>query len=342
MNEIDQYINYLDAIERSPNTQRAAAYDLRAYYQYLESVKVEVDSANAEDLAGFVRSLRRPDPSVPIINTASAARTAATVNRMMSTVGSFYRFRADLGFQGAAHIVRHSRTSRQPERALLDGIARSFESEVVGPRLRNEARHLETLTIQQARTLIDATTLKRDRFLLTLLLTTGMRRGQALGLRHSDLNAQERHVLIQPRRDNANGARAKSRKPIRIPLSRDVCRLYVRYMIDEYKTIDSDYVFITLRGPNRGRALAFETVDALVRRLTISTGIEGWSAHTFRHTWATLHLRAGMKIEVISHLLTHGDPRVTAEVYMHLDVEDLRRQLIDHGCWREGNELAGS
>ena len=52
----------------------------------------------------------------------------------------------------------------------------------------------------------------RDRFLFSLLAETGMRVGQALGLRHSDFVSQQREVHIVPRGDNANRARAKARR----------------------------------------------------------------------------------------------------------------------------------
>ena len=73
-------------------------------------------------------------------------------------------------------------------------------------------------------------------------------------------------------------------------------------------------------------------LDALVKRLRAQTAIEGWTRHTMRHTWATLHQRAGMPIEIISHLLTHGNVTTTAEIYTHMDAEDLRRTLERHGC----------
>ncbi len=49
----------------------------------------------------------------------------------------------------------------------------------------------------------------RDRFLFALLFGTGMRIGQALGLRHEDVVSHERRIELVPREDNANGARGK-------------------------------------------------------------------------------------------------------------------------------------
>ena len=74
----------------------------------------------------------------------------------------------------------------------------------------------------------------RDRFLFSLLAETGMRVGQALGLRHSDFVSRKREVHIVPRADNANGARAKARPPVVIPVSTALVRLYSEYMHSEY------------------------------------------------------------------------------------------------------------
>lgn len=65
------------------------------------------------------------------------------------------------------------------------------------------------LTVEQVQTILDACQHLRDRLLFALLLDTGLRVGEALGLRHEDLTIAERQVLVVPRR-NDNGARAKA------------------------------------------------------------------------------------------------------------------------------------
>ena len=71
-----------------------------------------------------------------------------------------------------------------------------------------------------------------------------MRQGQALGLRHEDVDCRGRTITTQPRHDNENGARAKSRTTHIVPVTSEVTRLYLDYMHIEYGAIDSDYVFI--------------------------------------------------------------------------------------------------
>lgn len=333
--DADDYIAYLQAIERSPNTQRGYAHDLKHYFDFLAARGLRHDSVTAEDLGYFIQYLRRPDPEVALLTTTAALRSAATVNRAMAAVSGFYHFLDDRdGSTVGDRLAERARVVLHTERAFLDAITGTSQRDpVIGPRLRPDPRHLEVLTITQARAIIDACQSLRDRLFFSILMTTGMRRGQALGLRHSDIDTRARAISIVPRVDNVNGARAKTPQGVTIPISRDLARLYLDYMHAEYGNLDSDYVFVTAAGPHTGEALTEHAVDALVRRLRRRVGFDGWSCHTFRHTWATLHHRAGMRLEIISHLLTHGSVRTTAEIYSHLDADDLRNQLAAYGCW---------
>jgi site-specific recombinase XerD len=47
-----------------------------------------------------------------------------------------------------------------------------------------------------------------------------------------------------------------------------------------------------------------------------------------RHTFATERSRDGLRLEVVSRLLTHKHLQTTNDIYVHLDVEDLRRELV--------------
>src|SRR5260370_1255818 len=68
---------------------------------------------------------------------------------------------------------------------------------------------------------------RRDRLLVTLLAEAGLRIGEALGLRHEDIDAAAGLVAVVPR-VNANGARAKSGRRL-VPVPARVIRLYSDY-----------------------------------------------------------------------------------------------------------------
>jgi integrase len=103
-----------------------------------------------------------------------------------------------------------------------------------------------SLSVEEITTILAACERLRDRFLFALLAETGMRIGQALGLRHADFVSRRREVAIVPRADNANGARAKTRTITTLPVSAPLVRLYSDYMHTEFGGLDSDYVFVNL------------------------------------------------------------------------------------------------
>jgi integrase len=127
------------------------------------------------------------------------------------------------------------------------------------------------LTTGEVQSILNACDRLRDRFLVALLYDSGMRIGEALGLRHQDIAAAERLVTIVPR-DNANGARSKSRESRTVPVSPDLIRLWGDSLHHEYGDVDSDYVFVNLFAEPRGQALSYAAVYDLVLRLRRRTG----------------------------------------------------------------------
>ena len=190
------------------------------------------------------------------------------------------------------------------------------------------------LTAAEVQAILDACDRLRDRLLFAVLYDTGMRIGEALGLRHDDIAAAEREVTVR-RRDNDNGARAKSATSRTIPVSAELIRLYADYLHDEYGDLDSDYVFVNLWAGPRGHPLTYAAVYDLVRRLRRRTGID-FDPHWLRHTAATRMLRDGIGIEVVARLLGHANVTTTAAIYGHLTVEDARRVMEQAGWFTDG------
>jgi integrase len=169
---------------------------------------------------------------------------------------------------------------------------------------------------------------------IEVLRATGMRAGQALGLRHCDFVSRRREVRIVPRADNANGARAKVRSAAVVPVSAPLVRLYSEYMHVEYGGIDSDYVFVNLFGGRVGAAMTYPAVHQLIGRIAARTGIS-FTAHVLRHSHATDMVRRGVPIEVVARLLTHRSSTTTSQVYVHLGAADIREALTRAGVWHE-------
>jgi integrase/recombinase XerD len=91
-------------------------------------------------------------------------------------------------------------------------------------------------------------------------------------------------------------------------------------------------VFVNLLGGQVGAPMAYSAVMSLVKRLRRRGGVR-FHPHLFRHTHATALLGAGVRLEVVSELLTHSSVRTTDEFYAHLDADDLADELVRSGFW---------
>jgi len=321
---VERYLAWLSAIERSPNTVRAYALDLKTFWVFLEAHGIRWDRITLEQLGAFTAWLRQPAGNVVVLASARPARSSSTVNRMLTAVFGFYEFHARNGVEVAKALVDRARLGRGSYKPFLHGIAAAKPRGRVG-RLREERRVPRTLTLEQVAAVIHGQSRLRDRFLFALLFGSGMRVGQALGLRHEDFVTQERRIEIVPRDDNANRARGK-RGFGSVPVTGELVRCYSNYMHLECGDLDSDYVFVNLWGGQIGRAMSYANVNEIVCRTRARVGFH-FTPHMFRHTYATLARRGGVPIEIVSKLLTHSSIQTTSQIYLHSSSEDLRAEL---------------
>jgi integrase/recombinase XerD len=328
----ERYLAYLSGIERSPNTVRAYAQSLALWLDYLQLRDVGWAGAGVEDVCGFVTWLRAPADNVILMDACAARRAETTVNRHLAAVFGFYDFHARNGVALAESLVAWRRVPRGSFKPFLHHVTKGRPIPTRPVKLKAPRRLPATLSVEQVTVLLGACTRLRDRFLFALLAETGIRIGQALGLRHSDFISRRCELRIVPRSDNVNGARAKTFVITTVPVSAALVRLYSDYMHTEYGDLDSDYVFVNLFAEPAGRPLRYDAVAKLVTRLRTSTGIE-FTPHVLRHTRATELIRAGVPIEIVSKMLTHRSVTTTSQTYVHLGVEDVRAELVRAGVW---------
>jgi len=329
----EQFLAHLHAIERSPNTVKAYAHDLRDWLEFLDQRGLQWSGVRLEDVGRFVAWLRLPAAAragnVAGLPAAEGACSESTVNRELSAIAAFYEFHQRHGVNLGDLLTTWRRGIRGGSwRPLLAHLGtRQERSRQI--RLRADRRIPDTLDAEQIAAIVAACDRLRDRFLLTLLSVSGLRIGEALGLRHSDIDAAARLVSVVPRR-NANRARAKGGGGRQVSVPARAIRLYADYLHVEYGELDSDYVFVNLWSGPIGRPLTYQSVYDLMIRIRQSTGIT-FGPHSFRHTYATELLRRGVAVEVVAHLLGHSSIATTSDVYAHLKIGDTRRALVAAG-----------
>jgi integrase/recombinase XerD len=310
----NQYLSYLHCLGRSPNTVRAYAHHLQAFSKFLSEERWEWKTLTLAQLAQFVAWLRRNR------SRSLEPRANSTINTILAAVGSFYEYQDRLGIE--TNISRSRRFgAKSSYKPFLHHISRNRSLRHAVAHVRVTRRLPRVFLPGEVQALLDACKHRRDRLLVSLLYESGMRIGQALGLRHADIRSFDGEIDIVPR-ENSNGARAKSRSAHTVHASKELMALYADYLVHEYKEASHDYVFVNWWGGGTGAPMTYSTVIDLFRRLSRKTGLRA-TPHMFRHTHATELLRAGWDAAYVQHRLGHAQIQTTVNIYGHLSTGDL-------------------
>jgi len=139
----------------------------------------------------------------------------------------------------------------------------------------------------------------RDRALFLLLLRTGMRIGEALGLGLNDLDIKGRKVHLYEGEKNSMG---------RVVYLSDDALFAIKLWLRR-RDKDKEFVFY---GQSNGH-LCYSTGRGLFMKYLKKAGLDqkGYTVHCLRHTFASELLNAGMRLECLQQLLGHQDIEVT-------------------------------
>ena len=326
------WATFLRGAGRSPNTIRSYLPRLGRFLNWTSTRGLDWRRATVLDLAAFKQRLE-------LTEVAGTGRrvTGKTINASLVAVVEFYRFCAAYGYVDPEVAQRMS----QPKFVKVSGRALENSSEyremsVRVVRAPEVQRAPESLTRDQVEAAVGGCRLARDRFLLVLLFETGVRIGEALGMRRGDVhllpdssslgcNVRGAHVHVEPRQDNVNGARCKAGRPRVVPVARPVIDAYREYLLERNEVPAAalvDYLLVNVSGPAAGRPLTYSNAQQLVERAAARAGFKA-HPHLFRHTAATRWLRSGVPIDVVQALLGHANAASTA-IYLHATDEDKR------------------
>lgn len=165
---------------------------------------------------------------------------------------------------------------------------------------------------------IDSSTTKglRDRAILELLYSCGLRVSELCELRIGDLFFGEGYIRVTGKGD----------KQRLVPISA-MARERIQLYLDERRSRYRDEIlFLNNRGERLTRVMIFTIIKQAAQRASIDKKI---SPHTFRHSFATHLLQGGASIRQVQELLGHENI-VTTEIYTHLNTDHLRETLEEH------------
>lgn len=163
--------------------------------------------------------------------------------------------------------------------------------------------------------------------LWALLLGTGLRRGEALGLRWDDVDLERRRIAVLRARSVvgyevhvSEPKTARGRRSVSIdPVTTAAFAAYRKRQLEERLAWgpawhDTGYVFTS----EDGNPLHPQHVSVVFKRLVEEAGLPKIRLHDLRHTAATLALMAGIHPKVVSERLGHASIGITLDTYSHV------------------------
>jgi integrase/recombinase XerD len=266
---------------------------------YLNDLNKLVDFINCEPGVTLI-SLTYNDLQQFVAQLSDIGISTRSQARIISGIKSFFHF-----------LVIEDYIETDPTELL--------ESPKIGQKLP------DILTENEINNLIDSIDLsktegQRNRAMLEILYSCGLRVSELIGLQYSNVYFDEQFIIV----------RGKGNKQRLVPISIKALKEINHYLIDR-NSIDvqkgfEDSLFLNRRGKGLSRVMVFYIIKKQAQMAGIRKKI---SPHTLRHSFATHLLEGGANLRAIQMMLGH-ESITTTEIYTHIDREFLRKEIIEH------------
>jgi integrase/recombinase XerC len=283
---IKSFIDYLQLEKKySPNTIKAYENDITSFSDYNKN-EFDQSSINKVDYSQL-RSW--------IVKLVESKISNRSINRKISSLNTYYKF-----------LLKIEKIKKNP----LDN-HRALKTKKIIQLPFSEKEVISALDINNFQNSFEG---KRDRLIIEMLYSTGIRRIELTGLKIKDIDFSSKRIKVL-------GKRNKERF---IPMLESTISLINEYMDyrNELKRIhNKDFLFLTSKGK--------KIYENLVYRITnkyfdyVSTKVKK-SPHILRHSFATHLLNNGADLNAVKDLLGHSSLAAT-QVYTNRSIEEIKK-----------------
>ncbi|MFJ8857047.1 tyrosine-type recombinase/integrase [Streptomyces sp. NPDC102451] len=235
-------------------------------------------------------------------------------------------------------------TAKESHRVLRSALTAACREELITrnvvmlvPAPRVQSRELKPWDLEETTTFLEAARKDPLYAAFVLAVALGLRRGEVLGLRWSDIDLERRTLTVRNQIQRvqkelyADSTKNRRTRAIPVPL---MCVAPLRWQRLRQATQrhdagqawhDSDYVFTT----RTGRTIEPRNLSRSFERITEDAGLRRIRLHDARHGCATLLFAAGVPARVVMEILGHSQIAVTMNIYTHVS-DDNRREAMEN------------
>lgn len=300
---------------------------------YLQEKMKDYKQIILEDLVEFVAWLRNPYEYINVtpLKPIKPKKTEKTINLIITVITNFYDYlyrNEELQNDMVDKLMKQIFTGGKTRyKDFLYHVNKNKPSNRNVLKIKEPRKKLKVLTKEEVQRLVEATTNIRDQLLIQMLFETGLRIGEALSLFMEDFIFDHKNghrIRLVDRGELENGAKLKTGER-EIFVSQGLMDLlddFLYVVVDELD-LDTNFVFIKLRGQNVGQPMTYSDVESLFKRLRKNTGLNV-HPHLLRHTHATMYYQQTKNIKQVQERLGHSQIQTTMNLYLHPSDEEIR------------------
>lgn len=216
-----------------------------------------------------------------------------------------------------------------------DVILKNPCNKMVKSEIGKQSRKKQALTLGQQKEFCKVAIGNTYEYQYRFLLQTGLRTGEMVGLRWSDVDLENRLLTINRSMEYRHSTgewrigEPKSKSGYRtIPLTEEAVEILKlqKQKNRTFKVIPmewADIVFLC----KKGTPVKNSTYDTMLFKLCDKAGIDRFSMHVLRHTFATRCIEAGMKPKTLQTILGHSNIGITMNLYVHTTEEQKHKEI---------------
>jgi integrase/recombinase XerD len=339
----DEFLRHLRlGRDRAESTTQAHAGAVALYLRWCQETGRTWSTA-ARHLGMFVTWLRHaPGDGAATVGGVPVSRGPRRINAVLAAVRELLKFAVSLG--AAPRWVldqlyelgdgRQLPAEVRGEYGAPGGYAKTRHHVAIPDGRVDRAADTEIVAVLRA--CVSA----RDRLIVLLMSRAGLRRGEVAGLRRQDIHfvpdagslgcrTPGSHVHVV-RRDNPNGAWAKSRRGRAVPVDSLVLQAYDHYVIERSAVAEamvSDFVLVNLFRAPVGSPMRPEAINELLAAASRRAGLtRQLRPHMCRHAFADNVVAAGAALDELQQLLGHRSV-LSSQPYLHPSEQRLREAV---------------
>lgn len=276
---IQDFMEYLKGRQVSKNTLMSYERDINQLVNYLDKMDKKMFDAKAEDLEAYIAYMQ------------TIGKSNATISRNVASMKAFYRY-----------LLRHKL------------VETNIADKLVAPKV--EKKEISVLSVSEVENLLSQPNLselkgQRDKAMLEVLYSTGIRVTELVSLNITDLNLNAAHIKVKK----------KSKERV-IPFGNTTVK-YLKEYVENVRPLlikaeDEVSLFINANGQKMTRQGFWKILKQYKEQAKIDREL---TPHTIRHSFAVHMLQNGAEIKLVQELLGHTD---VASTLMYTHVADMK------------------